>query len=129
MKTSRSFLIGQYGGFDAAKQIRDFRRGFYGVEACLLQTEEDRQKQAAEAKRQGFRTGIPGLSCAWIQAGCHEAAANTKKPGASPLAAAVGDGVGQLADMMFPSFSGSLPVPPPSFYKYRTRTSWNTSAS
>lgn len=81
MKTSRSFLIGQYGGFDAAKQIRDFRRGFYGVEACLLQTEEDRQKLAAEAKRQGFRTGIPGLSCAW---GCHEAAATPKSP-APPL--------------------------------------------
>lgn len=58
MKTSRSFLIGQYGGFDAAKQIRDFRPGFYGVEACLFQTEEDRRKLAAEAKRQCFRIGV-----------------------------------------------------------------------
>lgn len=58
MKTSRSFLIGQYGSFDAAKLARDFRPDFYGVEACLFQTEEDRLRLAAEAKRQGFETGV-----------------------------------------------------------------------
>ncbi|MDF2679086.1 MAG: hypothetical protein K0R47_276 [Brevibacillus sp.] len=29
------FMIGLYGGFDAEKYKRDFRKGFYGIEACL----------------------------------------------------------------------------------------------
>lgn len=58
VKMSPSFLIGQYGSYDAAKQTRDFRPGFYGVEACLLAAEADRERLAAEAGKQGFQYGV-----------------------------------------------------------------------
>ncbi|WP_273326463.1 sugar phosphate isomerase/epimerase [Vallitalea guaymasensis] len=35
------FLIGHFGIFDENKQERDFREGFYGVEACTIDKEED----------------------------------------------------------------------------------------
>ncbi len=39
----KNFMIGQYGGFDQAKYARDFKEGFYGIEACLFESEEDIQ--------------------------------------------------------------------------------------
>lgn len=32
----KRFMIGQYGNFDTEKQARDFRKDFFGVEACML---------------------------------------------------------------------------------------------
>jgi len=34
-------MIGQYGGFNYKKFNRDFRKGFYGIEACLFENQED----------------------------------------------------------------------------------------
>ncbi|QRG65359.1 sugar phosphate isomerase/epimerase [Brevibacillus choshinensis] len=53
-----SFMIGLYGGFDENKYERDFRRGFYGIEACLFETEEDIARLAFESKQRGFQIGI-----------------------------------------------------------------------
>lgn len=52
------FMIGLYGGFDEKKYRRDFRKSFYGIEACLFETEEDVAKLACESKQRGFRIGI-----------------------------------------------------------------------
>lgn len=53
-----SFLIGQYGSFDYRKYERDFKEGFYGIEACLLEREEDIAHLVEEAETRGFRIGI-----------------------------------------------------------------------
>ncbi|MEJ8548526.1 sugar phosphate isomerase/epimerase [Brevibacillus borstelensis] len=52
------FLIGQYGSFDDKKYERDFRDGFYGIEACLFSVPEDIDKLVGESKRRGFQIGI-----------------------------------------------------------------------
>ncbi|MGG0168923.1 sugar phosphate isomerase/epimerase [Paenibacillus dokdonensis] len=52
------FLIGQYGSFDQHKFDRDFRDGFYGIEACLLQTEEDVLELILTAQKHSFQVGI-----------------------------------------------------------------------
>ncbi|MGO0061466.1 sugar phosphate isomerase/epimerase [Brevibacillus fluminis] len=52
------FLIGQYGGFDAKKQQRDFRDGFWGVEACMFHSDKDAKLLAEEAERGGFSVGV-----------------------------------------------------------------------
>lgn len=54
----QQFLIGMYGGFDEGKYERDFREGFYGIEACLFATDADVARLAAESGRRGFRVGI-----------------------------------------------------------------------
>jgi hypothetical protein len=54
----KRFLIGQYGGFDDAKFRRDFRQGFYGIEACLFQTEADIQRLVEAAREHDFRVCI-----------------------------------------------------------------------
>lgn len=52
------FMIGMYGRFDEGKLLRDFRDGFYGVEACLFPGEADIRRLAEAAKRQRFRVGV-----------------------------------------------------------------------
>lgn len=52
------FMIGQYGSFDERKYRRDFIDGFYGIEACLLQDEDEIARLAAESREAGFRIGI-----------------------------------------------------------------------
>lgn len=52
------FLIGQYAGFDEKKYKRDFRDGFYGIEACLFSAPEDIAKLVGESKSRGFRIGV-----------------------------------------------------------------------
>lgn len=51
------FMIGQYGCYDQKKHLRDFRDGFYGVEACLL-GDEDIKKLLHTAKSEKFCLGI-----------------------------------------------------------------------
>ncbi|MEK8130082.1 sugar phosphate isomerase/epimerase [Paenibacillus filicis] len=52
------FMIGQYGGFDDIKFARDFRRGFYGIEACLLASQEDVDKLHDAATLHSFTVGV-----------------------------------------------------------------------
>ncbi|USG64820.1 sugar phosphate isomerase/epimerase [Brevibacillus ruminantium] len=52
------FMIGLYGGFDLKKYQRDFRSGFFGIEACLFSEPEEITRLAEESKRQGFQIGI-----------------------------------------------------------------------
>jgi len=51
-------MIGQYGGFDFHKYIKDFRDDFYGIEACLFQTHEDYLTLIEESKNRGFQIGV-----------------------------------------------------------------------
>jgi hypothetical protein len=52
------FVIGQHGAFDRKKDERDFRDGFWGVEACLFGSEEDTRQLLQESERRGFRIGV-----------------------------------------------------------------------
>lgn len=54
----QQFMIGQYGGFSYEKYHKDFRTGFYGMEACSFKTAEDAQHLAEEARSRGFQVGI-----------------------------------------------------------------------
>ena len=54
----KNFIIGQHGFFDYKKFRKDFRGGFYGIEACLLDSEEDIENLAAEACRNNLKIGI-----------------------------------------------------------------------
>jgi sugar phosphate isomerase/epimerase len=51
-------MIGQYGKYDFYKFNRDYRKGFYGVEACLLNSEEDIDNLVAESKKNDFKIGV-----------------------------------------------------------------------
>lgn len=51
-------MIGQYGKFDQEKYARDFQEGFYGIEACLLESEEDIQLLQRESRAKGFVIGV-----------------------------------------------------------------------
>lgn len=53
-----NFIIGQWGSFDYDKFKKDYRVGIYGIEACLLNTEEDIDFLAAEACKKGLKIGI-----------------------------------------------------------------------
>lgn len=53
-----NFMIGLFGGFDEQKYRKDFRKGFYGIEACLFEAEEEVEKLIQEAKRNEFKIGI-----------------------------------------------------------------------
>lgn len=37
----KNYIIGQYGNFSNEKFIKDYRKGIYGIEACLMNSEED----------------------------------------------------------------------------------------
>ncbi|WP_152392391.1 sugar phosphate isomerase/epimerase [Paenibacillus guangzhouensis] len=52
------FMIGQYGSYDEAKYERDFRAGFWGVEACLFTDDQDLEKLAQQAELHKFNIGI-----------------------------------------------------------------------
>lgn len=54
----QQFMIGQYGGFDYSKFHKDFKPGFYGIEACSFRTEEDCRNLIAESQQHGFHTGV-----------------------------------------------------------------------
>ncbi|MGB7603937.1 MAG: hypothetical protein WBL93_00515 [Lutisporaceae bacterium] len=54
----KNFLIGQHGEFDQSKQNRDFRQGFFGVEACLLKSEEDIKRLQSEALEHKFQIAV-----------------------------------------------------------------------
>ena len=53
-----NFLIGQYGKFDFDKFNRDYRKVFYGIEAFMLNSEEDIDNLVIESKRNNFNIGI-----------------------------------------------------------------------
>lgn len=52
------FIMGQYGSFDYKKYKRDFKEGFYGIEACLFSHEHDIANLLKEAKQVGFQIGV-----------------------------------------------------------------------
>ncbi|WP_042200540.1 hypothetical protein [Paenibacillus camerounensis] len=54
----KQFMIGQYGGFDKEKYRKDFRSGFYGIEACMFTSEEDTSLLVDAAKSRGFAIGV-----------------------------------------------------------------------
>ncbi|WP_310829208.1 sugar phosphate isomerase/epimerase [Paenibacillus pedocola] len=51
-------MIGQYGGFDEKKYLKDFRNGFYGIEACLFASREDAGLLIEAARSRGFQIGV-----------------------------------------------------------------------
>jgi hypothetical protein len=53
-----NFMIGQYGRYDYEKHKRDFRENFYGIEACLFETNEDIENLIVEAQNNSFKVGI-----------------------------------------------------------------------
>ena len=53
----KKFLIGMHGKCDETKYKRDFKPGFYGVEACLLPDENEVTQLSELAKKDGFRLG------------------------------------------------------------------------
>lgn len=52
------FMIGQYGRFDEEKQIRDFRSSFWGIEACMMESEKDVQRIVRWKQESGAKVGI-----------------------------------------------------------------------
>ncbi|MED1784100.1 sugar phosphate isomerase/epimerase [Brevibacillus fortis] len=54
----KNFMIGQYGKFDPAKYVRDFKEGFYGIEACLFDSDEDILILQRESRARGFSIGV-----------------------------------------------------------------------
>ncbi|EFM11161.1 conserved hypothetical protein [Paenibacillus curdlanolyticus YK9] len=52
------FLIGQYESFDYNKYSRDFLPGFYGIEACLFDNEQDIASLLKESQDTGFHIGV-----------------------------------------------------------------------
>ncbi|GGA15561.1 hypothetical protein GCM10008018_70390 [Paenibacillus marchantiophytorum] len=52
------FMIGQYGTLDYHKFHKDFKEGFYGIEACLFGDETDIAKLVKEAREHGFQIGV-----------------------------------------------------------------------
>jgi len=51
-------MIGQFGRFDENKQERDFKDSFFGVEACLMESEEEINKLVKEAEDNNFNIGV-----------------------------------------------------------------------
>lgn len=52
------FLIGMYGRFDDFKYKRDFRPGFWGVEACMFPSEQEVDKLVNQSVKDGFSFGV-----------------------------------------------------------------------
>jgi sugar phosphate isomerase/epimerase len=65
---SERFIIGQYGGYNENKQQRDFRKGFYGVEMCLMKSEDDIKALKELSVTENFKLGIhfPLRANQWI---------------------------------------------------------------
>ena len=53
-----NFLIGMHGGFDSRKFDRDFRTGFFGIEACLFPDEQAVEELVGTARKNGFCFGV-----------------------------------------------------------------------
>lgn len=53
-----NFLIGMYGKFDDFKYQRDFRPGFWGIEACLFPDEREVDKLVNKSIKDGFFFGV-----------------------------------------------------------------------
>jgi len=53
-----NFLIGHHNCFDEDKQARDYRESFWGVEACLMKSEEDVQLLHKYKTEKQFNIGI-----------------------------------------------------------------------
>lgn len=53
-----NFLIGQFGVYDTAKFNKDYREGFYGVEACLMKTERDIIELKNQIDKKDMKIGI-----------------------------------------------------------------------
>jgi sugar phosphate isomerase/epimerase len=51
-------MIGQFGSFDPGKFNKDYRKGMYGVEACLMKSTDDISMLLSEIKRKGLELGI-----------------------------------------------------------------------
>lgn len=54
----KNFLIGMYGQFDENKYNRDFRDGFWGVEACMFSDKVQAKVLADKSKKDGFKFGV-----------------------------------------------------------------------
>lgn len=54
----KNFLIGQHGSYDESKQRRDFKKGFYGVQGCQFDNEEEIDKLIKEAKDKSFKIAV-----------------------------------------------------------------------
>jgi hypothetical protein len=54
----KRFMIGQHGCFDGDKYARDFRKDFYGIEACMLKNEDEVDKLIDISRQDGFSIGI-----------------------------------------------------------------------
>jgi hypothetical protein len=61
-----NFMIGQYGKYDFDKFLRDYRKDFYGIEAFMLNTEEEIDNLVAESRKNGFNLGIHFPLRAWV---------------------------------------------------------------
>lgn len=55
---AKNFMIGLHGSYDTVKYSRDFRKGFFGVQACLLPDDEAIENLAREATDKSFQLGI-----------------------------------------------------------------------
>lgn len=60
------FMIGQPGCFDDAKYARDFRKDFYGIEACMFENESEIDKLISISKRDKFNIGIHFPLRSWV---------------------------------------------------------------
>lgn len=52
------FMIGQFGKYDKLKQQRDFRSSFHGVEACLMETEEDIKELKEDSRKNNYKLSV-----------------------------------------------------------------------
>lgn len=60
------FMIGQHVCFDDAKYARDFRKGFFGIEACMFENESDIDKLIAVSQRDNLNIGIHFPLRGWV---------------------------------------------------------------
>lgn len=67
LKYNNRFLIGQFEKFDVHKQERDFREGFYGIEATQMESLEELQILAENIDKRNLQMGIhfPLLKNQW----------------------------------------------------------------
>lgn len=59
------FMIGQYGDFSEEKYAKDFRQGFYGIEACMLESEAEVEKLLETSRKDGYQIGVHFPLRAW----------------------------------------------------------------
>ncbi|WP_392486808.1 TIM barrel protein [Haloimpatiens sp. FM7315] len=52
------FMIGQFGKFDKLKQKKDFKQGFYGVEACSMESEKEIINLYENAKKNNYKIAV-----------------------------------------------------------------------